>query len=384
VARTFERQVVELHIRVALLNRFTQLGRPQTVPVAAVASVRLGLGLGSCRAKFDLCNKDAKPSKMGLVISTNSAIDLACTLQSPGHAISDPTGQNAAYSQLYCRLSGTPLHLPQARHHMTDHTPTYSLHKGAVPLLISIPHLGTELPPDLADGMSDTAAIKQDTDWHLDRLYGFAADMGASVLQAKVSRYVIDLNRPPSGESLYPGQTTTGLCPTETFRGEPLYRQAQALSASQQADRLARYWQPYHDALCSELDRLKEQHGTVLLWDAHSIASVLPRLFDGELPNLNFGTADGRSCAPSIIETVVAEARASRFSYVVNGRFKGGYITRQYGVPANRVHAIQLEMGQDLYMLEEPPFNYLESKATSIKPLLRKMLMKALTSLTST
>jgi N-formylglutamate deformylase len=266
---------------------------------------------------------------------------------------------------------------------MTDHTTTYSLHKGAVPLLISIPHMGTELPPDLANGMSAAAPVKQDTDWHLDRLYGFATDIGASVLQAKVSRYVIDLNRPPSGESLYPGQTTTGLCPTETFRGEPLYRQVQALTASHQAERLARYWQPYHDALRSELDRLREQHGTVLLWDAHSIASVLPRLFDGKLPNLNFGTADGRSCAPSIVDAVVGAARASDFSCVVNGRFKGGYITRQYGVPENRIHAIQLEMGQDLYMLEEPPFNYLEDKATLIQPLLQKMLMKALASLAS-
>ncbi|PRD70121.1 N-formylglutamate deformylase [Malikia spinosa] len=264
---------------------------------------------------------------------------------------------------------------------MTLDTPTYSLQQGQLPLLISIPHLGTELPPEFAAGMSDSAPIKQDTDWHLDRLYGFAAGLGASVLQAKVSRYVIDLNRPPGGESLYPGQTTTGLCPTETFRGEPLYEQAQAPDAVQQADRLARYWQPYHDALRAELDRLKALHGAVLLWDAHSIASVLPRLFDGKLPDLNFGTADGRSCAPAIIERVVAEVGATGFSHVLNGRFKGGYITRHYGSPADRVHAIQLEMGQDLYMLEDPPFSYLEYKATSVQPLLQKMLLQALTEL---
>lgn len=257
-------------------------------------------------------------------------------------------------------------------------TPTYALRQGTLPLLISIPHLGTELPAEFAAGMSGTAPVLQDTDWHLDRLYGFAAGLGASVLQAKVSRYVIDLNRPPGGESLYPGQTTTGLCPTETFRGEPLYGQAPAPDAQQQADRLARYWQPYHDALRAELDRLKALHGTVLLWDAHSIASVLPRLFEGKLPDLNFGTADGRSCAPAIIERVVALARNSRFTQVVNGRFKGGHITRHYGVPAERVHAIQLEMGQDLYMLEEPPFTYLEHKATSVQPLLQQMLMAAL------
>ena len=264
---------------------------------------------------------------------------------------------------------------------MSTHTPTFTLQQGSVPLLISIPHLGTELPAEFAAGMSDTAPLKQDTDWHLDRLYGFAAGMGASVLQAKVSRYVIDLNRPPSGESLYPGQTTTGLCPTETFRGEPLYGEAEAPDAAQQADRLARYWQPYHDALRAELDRLKAQHGAVLLWDAHSIASVLPRLFDGKLPDLNFGTADGRSCDPAIIDSVLAEVSATRFSHVLNGRFKGGYITRHYGSPADRVHAIQLEMGQDLYMLEDPPFTYLEHKAAAVWPLLQKMLQQALASL---
>lgn len=266
---------------------------------------------------------------------------------------------------------------------MTLHTTTYSLRQGSVPLLISIPHLGTDLPPEFVADMSDTAPLKQDTDWHLDQLYGFAAGLGASVLQAKVSRYVIDLNRPPGGESLYPGQTTTGLCPTETFRGEPLYGAAQVPGAAQQTDRLARYWRPYHDALRAELDRLKALHGAVLLWDAHSIASVLPRLFEGQLPDLNFGTADGRSCAPAILGNVVAQVVSTPFSHVVNGRFKGGYITRHYGAPADGVHAIQLEMAQHLYMLEDPPFTYLEYKATSVQPLLQKMLLQALASLPS-
>ena len=266
---------------------------------------------------------------------------------------------------------------------MTIDTPTFTLHQGTVPLLISIPHLGTELPAEFTSGMSDTAPIKQDTDWHLDRLYGFAAGLGASILQAKISRYVIDLNRPPSGESLYPGQTTTGLCPTETFRGESLYGEAQGPDADQRADRLDRYWRPYHHALRTELDRLKAMHGAVLLWDAHSIASVLPRLFDGKLPDLNFGTADGRTCAPAIIDSVVAHVDATGFSHVVNGRFKGGYITRHYGAPSDGVHAIQLEMGQDLYMLEDPPFSYLKDKAALVQPLLQKMLQQAQASLTT-
>jgi N-formylglutamate deformylase len=255
---------------------------------------------------------------------------------------------------------------------------TYSLHTGTLPLLISIPHLGTQLPPAMAAQMTDAATITQDTDWHLDRLYGFARNMGASVLQAQVSRYVIDLNRPPSGESLYPGQTTTGLCPTETFHGAPLYAPGAEPDAAEQERRLQTYWLPYHQALSSELQRLKAAHGAVLLWDAHSIASVLPRLFEGQLPDLNLGTNSGQSCSAAVIDRVAAVAQASRFSHVVNGRFKGGYITRHYGQPAQNVHAIQLEMSQCLYMDEAAPFNYLEYKATSVQPVLQAMLQAAL------
>ena len=262
---------------------------------------------------------------------------------------------------------------------MSTHTPTFTLQQGSVPLLISIPHLGTELPAEFAAGMSDTAPLKQDTDWHLDRLYGFAAGMGASVLQAKVSRYVIDLNRPPSGESLYPGQTTTGLCPTETFRGEPLYGEAEAPDTAQQADRLARYWRPYHDALRAELDSLKAKHGAVLLWDAHSIASVLPRLFDGKLPDLNLGTADGASCDPALAQELLQIAKAAEgYTAVLNGRFKGGHITRHYGQPGQGVHAVQLEMTQCSYMQECLPFDYLPERAVQVQPHLQRMLAAAL------
>ena len=267
---------------------------------------------------------------------------------------------------------------------MTSITPTsYTLHCGTLPLLISIPHLGTELPPEFSAHMSPAAVITQDTDWHLDRLYGFARSLGASVLQARVSRYVIDLNRPPGGESLYPGQTTTGLCPTETFHGEPLYPAGAQPDATEQARRLQTYWKPYHAALAQELTRLKALHGAVLLWDAHSIAGVLPRLFEGQLPDLNLGTHSGQSCAPAIIDRVAAVAQGSRFSHVVNGRFKGGYITRHYGQPAQNVHAIQLEMRQALYMNEAAPFDYLESQASTVQPLLQAMLTAALAQLTS-
>lgn len=260
-------------------------------------------------------------------------------------------------------------------------TPVFRFSQGRLPLLISVPHLGTDVPPEVADGLADVAALRQDTDWHLDRLYDFATQMGASVLQARVSRYVIDLNRPPDGQSLYPGQTSTGLCPTETFRGQPLYRPGWAPNAAEQARRLQSFWQPYHDQLRRELDRLRARHGAVLLWDAHSIAGHLPRLFEGQLPDLNFGTADGRSCTPQIIDAVVAAARGSAYSQVLNGRFKGGHITRHYGAPQHGVHAIQLEMCQHLYMDEAAPFDYQPHKAAQLQPLLRTMLDAALAQL---
>lgn len=261
---------------------------------------------------------------------------------------------------------------------MAAATPLFDLSPGSVPLLVSIPHLGLELPDDLRPGYSDEAFATADADWHLDRLYADARALGASMLCARVSRYVIDLNRPPDGSSLYPGQTTTGLCPTETFRGVPLYRPGAEPDAAERARRRSVYWQPYHDALDAELQRLRAEHGFVLLWEAHSIASVLPRLFDGKLPDLNFGTNDGHSCAPPVLAAVLAaldatlpDAPARR---AVNGRFKGGYITRSRGRPAEGVQAIQLEMCQSVYMDEDPPFGYRPDLASQIQPSLRAML----------
>jgi N-formylglutamate deformylase len=257
---------------------------------------------------------------------------------------------------------------------MKTETDTYFVVRGTRPLLISIPHLGTELPDDITVQLTDAARVRRDTDWHLDRLYDFATELGATLLCARISRYAIDLNRPPGGESLYPGRTTTGLCPTETFPGEALYAPGREPNAAEQSRRLQAYWQPYHDALSVELERLRRAHRTVLLWDAHSIASVLPRLFEGKLPDLNFGTVDGRSCNAGLLERVVAVARRSEFTWVENGRFKGGYITRRYGAPAQGVHAIQLEMCQSLYMQEDPPFAYLPEAAAKVQPLMRRML----------
>jgi N-formylglutamate deformylase len=258
---------------------------------------------------------------------------------------------------------------------MTD---LYTLERGTAPLLISIPHLGTQIPDALLDQYTDVAQTVADTDWHLDRLYAFAKELGATILGARISRYVIDLNRPPNDESLYPGQTTTSLCPTETFRGEPIYRDGHAPDAAERQRRVTAYWQPYHDTLRTELQRLRAQHANVLLWEAHSIASVLPRLFDNKLPDLNLGTQDGRTAAAEVEARAERAAAASAYTWIANGRFKGGYITRHFGAPHDGVHAIQLEMCQSIYMNEAAPFDYVPELANKVEPVLREMVGGAL------
>jgi N-formylglutamate deformylase len=251
----------------------------------------------------------------------------------------------------------------------------FTLKRGAIPLLVSFPHAGTEIPPDLAARMTPEALQRADVDWHLPQLYAFVHAMGASTIAARFARHVIDLNRPPEDESLYPGQDVTGLLPLDTFRKEPLYLPGKTPDAAEAQRRRSVYWQPYHDALRAELDRLRGLHGRVVLWDAHSIASVMPRFFDGRLPDLNLGTAEGRACAPALQAAVEsAMAAQSRFTHVSNGRFKGGHITRHYGRPEAGIHALQLEMCQSTYMDETAPFAYRSDLAQQVQPLLQQML----------
>lgn len=256
---------------------------------------------------------------------------------------------------------------------------TFSLRRGSVPLLVSIPHMGTEIPEDVKPLYAPRALAVEDTDWYLDRLYDFLPSLGASVLQPRYSRYLIDLNRPPDDAPMYPGASNTELCPTRFFNGEALYMDGMAPTAAERFARRERYWQPYHNTLRDEIARIKKEHGFVLLWDAHSIRSEIPWLFEGRLPDLNIGTADGASADPSIARAVVDAAAAHpAYSHVLNGRFKGGYITRRYGRPADNVHAVQLEMCQCLYMQEVPPYGYLEVLARQVQPALAAMVGAAL------
>ncbi len=249
---------------------------------------------------------------------------------------------------------------------------TFTLHRGSAPLLISLPHNGTEIPADIAAQLLPRALATEDADWHVDRLYAFAKELGASVLTPRCARYVIDLNRPPENTPMYPGHNNTELCPTRFFTGEPMYRDGQAPDENEIQRRIAAYWRPYHTALQTELTRMKTVHGSAMLLDGHSIQAELPWLFEGRLPDLNLGTASGASCAPALRERLAAIlATQTTFSHAVDGRFKGGYITRQYGCPQDAVHAVQMEMGQHCYL--RPPHAYDEALAARVQSTLRTL-----------
>ena len=248
----------------------------------------------------------------------------------------------------------------------------FKFRPGRTPLLVSMPHTGTHIPLEIKKRLTAAGLAMPDTDWHLEKLYDFLDELGASVLVATHSRYVVDLNRPPDNANLYPGQDTTPLVPIDTFHKEPLYRRGAEPPEGEIAERVATYWRPYHAKLAEELERLREKFDYALLWDAHSIFSEVPRFFSGKLPDLNLGTADGRSCGPGIGEALFK--KISAYSGVLNGRFKGGYITRTYGDPANGVHAVQLELSEATYMHESPPYRIRKDLHSKLRPQLRALI----------
>lgn len=252
---------------------------------------------------------------------------------------------------------------------------SYELIKGRVPVLISMPHNGQGIPEDIADKMTAKAKEVPDTDWYKDKLYDFAVAMGAYILKPTYNRYVIDLNRDPKGVDLYPGANSTELCPTTAFDLSSLYLDGYLPDEAEISRRITHYWQPYHSALKETLDDIQHQFGCAVLLEAHSILSHVPRFFDGQLPDFNFGTADGKSCDELLIKNVMA-LDFSPYSKIANGRFKGGFITREYGKPESNIHALQLELSQITYM-NEPSNQYNDDKASQVKPKL-KMLVESL------
>jgi len=257
-------------------------------------------------------------------------------------------------------------------------TRVYEFSEGSLPLLVSIPHAGTALPEPIARRLSPPARAVPDTDWHVEKLYAFASAMGASVLKANFSRYVVDLNRPTDGGLLYPGQRETGLCPLITFRDEPLYAPGDEPGTAEIAARVEAYWKPYHDKLAATLAALKARHGFAVLWDAHSIRAEVPVLFEGRLPDFNLGTGGGTACPAEIAEALLAvAARAEGFTAVLDGRFKGGYITRHYGRPEEGIIAVQLELAQSAYMEQNRPSLWDADRAEPARAVIEQLLRVA-------
>ncbi|MFC0686214.1 N-formylglutamate deformylase [Novosphingobium clariflavum] len=260
---------------------------------------------------------------------------------------------------------------------------SFTLHRGEAPLIVAFPHVGTDLA-DVGPLFRSEWLARRDADWWVDELYAFARALGATTIAARVSRSVIDLNRDPSGASLYPGQATTELCPTTTFDGEPLYK-GDTPDEAEIARRRTLWFDPYHGALRSEIARLHALHGKVVVYDAHSIRSNVPRLFDGELPQFNIGTNLGQTCDPALSAAVVVVCKASGFSHVLDGRFRGGWTTRHYGEPASGVHAIQMELAIRGYM-DEPeapdeanwPLPFSAARAAALTPILQDVLKAAI------
>ena len=254
--------------------------------------------------------------------------------------------------------------------------------RGDAPLIASMPHTGVEIPPALEPRLVSAWLARKDADWWVDRLYDFAYSLGVTVVRTAISRTVIDVNRDPSGQSLYPGQATTELCPTTTFDGEPLYRAGEAPEAAEIASRRAAFFDPYHQGLYAEIERLRAQHGHVVLYDCHSIRSHIPRLFEGTLPNFNIGTNNGATCAPELTRAVEEVCAATRFTRITNGRFRGGYTTRHYGRPPQGIHAVQMELACRGYMREpegaveagEWPTEYDEALARPMRDALTRVL----------
>ncbi|WP_300302862.1 N-formylglutamate deformylase [Ferrovibrio sp.] len=258
---------------------------------------------------------------------------------------------------------------------MTENAPLFTLVPGATPLLINVPHAGLGLGPGLPERLTDTARRLTDTDWHVEKLYAFATELGAGLMVATHSRYVVDLNRDPEGRALYPGADNTELCPTRDFDGRLLYRDGDGPDAAEVAARANRYWHPYHRRLSAELEAVRARHGFAVLLDGHSIAAEVPRFFAGRLPDLNLGTNDGASCAAGLADRACDVLSAAKgFTHVYNGRFKGGYITRHYGRPADGIHALQLEIARDCYMDEGRLEHWDAGRAAPLMAILRKLV----------
>jgi len=248
---------------------------------------------------------------------------------------------------------------------------TFDFKSGNIPILVSMPHNGVKIPKQIQATMTDSALKLTDTDWFLDRLYQFTQELGCYVIEPHYSRYLIDLNRPQDNANLYPGQDTTELCPTTQFDLDPIYLEGQEPNDTEIKNRVQNYWAPYHNRLQSTLKTIKSEYGIAVLFEAHSIKSYVARFFDGKLPDFNFGNLDGQTCSKQLTRKL-EDWKPDGYSKVINGRFKGGYITRAYASPERDIHAIQLELSQATYM-DEQSLSYSSTKALKVQKSLQQM-----------
>ena len=255
----------------------------------------------------------------------------------------------------------------------------WRISRGDAPLIVNVPHAGTSIPDDISHDLTEAGRANPDTDWHVDKLYEFAPGLGVTLMAATHSRIVVDLNRDPGGAALYPGAANTEICPTRTFHDSPIYRSGCEPDEATCAHRVAKYWQPYHQQLRIEIERVRVLHGYCVLLDAHSIVSEAARFFARRLPDLNLGTADGASCDETLAQDTFAYLSAAKgFSAVHNGRFKGGYITRYYGQPSYSVHALQLEMAQCCYIDERQPALFEAERSAALREVLKGLVARLL------
>lgn len=244
--------------------------------------------------------------------------------------------------------------------------------RGDSPIVLGLPHTGTYVPRPIMADLNDTGRALADTDWHVHLLYDGLLP-GATTVRANFHRYVIDANRDPMGESLYPGQNTTTLVPLTDFEGRDIWNRVP--NAEDIRARKRYFHAPYHAALEAELTRVRDLHGVAILYDCHSIRSGIPFLFDGTLPDFSIGTNMGATCDTRIEAATTAICDAAPYSLVLNGRFKGGWTTRHYGQPSENIHAIQMELAQSTYLTDEAaPWTYDATKAATLRPYLTEIL----------
>ena len=261
--------------------------------------------------------------------------------------------------------------------HIMVKSDIYSFREADYPLLVSIPHNGLAIPEEISATMTEVGKSSRDTDWFLDRLYDFDVTNDVGMIASHYSRYVIDLNRDanaPSNQSLYPGQNTTGLFPKITFDQRPVYQAGKEPDTDERRRRIEKFWHPYHDQLKSELKRMRAKFGIAILFEAHSIESELPYLFEGVLPDLNFGTNSGKSCSVGMTDVIKSTLPEAGYSHAFNGRFIGGFITRRYANPTDGIHSIQLELSQATYM-DQLTKKWLPDKAAAVQPVLRSVIL---------